>query len=699
MATSYTRNLKLRVNSNLTADAKYNLERLDLLGSTFLTDSTDTLNIRSQTDIQIEPESADIGGSGTGGTLTVGTANHSLSAMTVYASAFNLNSPLSLLDQAAGGTRSLLLRYKSDVNGAVDTSASRTLSVDLEGGDRSLTLAGNLSILGSSITMTAPGVANLIVPTTGTLATLSGSETLTNKVIDAASNTLSNIGNASIAASAGIVYSKLNLVGSITAADIVAAAGIPYSKLTLSGSILNADVSAGAAIARSKLAAGNASQVLINDGSGNFSSEASLAISRGGTGAASSNAALNNLLPSQSGNTGKVLSTDGSSTSWVSVGLGSVTSVDLSAPVEFTVSGNPITTSGVLTLTKVAQSANRVWAGPTAGGAAVPTFRSLVVADIPTGVDHGGLAGLADDDHTQYHTDGRALTWLGTRSTNDLPEGSSLYFTDERAQDAVGNILIDSADLDFSYNDATPSATAVLTTTGVTATSYGAGALIPQFTVDAKGRITAASNVAVSIGSSAVVDFTEAAQDAVGGALVDSASIDFTYNDGAGTITAAVLPAGVNHNSLLNYEVARHIDHSAVQIATSATSGLTGGGTIESTRTLLVDPTAATATAPAESDVLLFADASNSNALRRTTLADVLNLNTRLVTATWAPLDGTTKNVLHSFGTTDISVSIYDIDTGTDLFVDLITRSDSNNVSLTSSQAPTGSGWRILVRK
>lgn len=52
--------------------------------------------------------------------------------------------------------------------------------------------------------------------------------------------------------------------------------------------------------------------------------------------------------------------------------------------------------------------------------------------------DHGLLPGLGDDDHLQYHTDGRALTWLGTRSTADLPENINyLYFTDARAQSAV----------------------------------------------------------------------------------------------------------------------------------------------------------------------------------------------------------------------------------------------------------------------
>lgn len=46
-----------------------------------------------------------------------------------------------------------------------------------------------------------------------------------------------------------------------------------------------------------------------------------------------------------------------------------------------------------------------------------------------------------------------------------------------------------------------------------------------------------------TIDSTYVSDFAEAAQDAVGGILTDSTSIDFTYNDGANTITATVITA------------------------------------------------------------------------------------------------------------------------------------------------------------
>lgn len=53
--------------------------------------------------------------------------------------------------------------------------------------------------------------------------------------------------------------------------------------------------------------------------------------------------------------------------------------------------------------------------------------------------------------------------------------------------------------------------------------------------------------------SSAGAGYTdEQAQDAVGTILTDTSSIDFTYDDAGNTISAVVLPAGVDHNSLAN---------------------------------------------------------------------------------------------------------------------------------------------------
>lgn len=63
---------------------------------------------------------------------------------------------------------------------------------------------------------------------------------------------------------------------------------------------------------------------------------------------------------------------------------GTVTSVALSVPAEFSVSGSPVTTTGTLAVSKANQNANLVYAGPSSGGAAAPAFRALVAADMPT---------------------------------------------------------------------------------------------------------------------------------------------------------------------------------------------------------------------------------------------------------------------------------------------------------------------------
>lgn len=77
-----------------------------------------------------------------------------------------------------------------------------------------------------------------------------------------------------------------------------------------------------------------------------------------------------------------------------------------------------------------------------------------------------------------------------------------------------------------------------LKTTGVIEGTYGDADSVGQFTVDDKGRLTNAQNVDISITSSSITDFTEAAQDAIGSSLTDTTTIDLTYDDAANTIEA-----------------------------------------------------------------------------------------------------------------------------------------------------------------
>lgn len=75
----------------------------------------------------------------------------------------------------------------------------------------------------------------------------------------------------------------------------------------------------------------------------------------------------------------------GGSKGWHSLTSGgTVTSVGLSLPAIFSVSGSPVTASGTLTASLASQTGNLVWASPN-GSSGAPTFRALVGDDLASG--------------------------------------------------------------------------------------------------------------------------------------------------------------------------------------------------------------------------------------------------------------------------------------------------------------------------
>jgi hypothetical protein len=117
------------------------------------------------------------------------------------------------------------------------------------------------------------------------------------------------------------------------------------------------------------------------------------------------------------GNVFKVSENGGAYVNLVGGGSGTVTSVGLSLPGIFSVSGSPVTTSGTLTATLATQSANTVFAGPASGSAAAPAFRSLVAADIPS-ISAGTVTGTANRsaffNGSGVLADSADLTWDGS---------------------------------------------------------------------------------------------------------------------------------------------------------------------------------------------------------------------------------------------------------------------------------------------
>ncbi len=275
-----------------------------------------------------------------------------------------------------------------------------------------------------------------------------------------------------------------------------------------------------------------------------------VAIADGGTSASTANAAFNNLAPSQTGNAGKILTTDGTNTSWTTSGtytdeqaqdaVGSIltdtstidfTYDDAANQITAVIAVNSITNSlisptAAIDATKIANGSvsstefqyldgvtsalqtqlnskiNLTEKAAASGVATLDGTTRIPLAQIPTSVlinagtwnattntptlaNGTGVSGyfyvvsvagtvnfgagnitFAVGDWVYYNgsiwqksinsnlvnsVNGQQGTVVLT--TSDISEGSNLYYTDERAQDAVGGILADTATIAFTYND------------------------------------------------------------------------------------------------------------------------------------------------------------------------------------------------------------------------------------------------------
>jgi len=118
-----------------------------------------------------------------------------------------------------------------------------------------------------------------------------------------------------------------------------------------------------------------------------------------------------------------------------------------------------------------------------------------------------------------------------------------------------------------------------LATTSVTAASYGSATAVPGYTVDAYGRLTAASNTTIAIPSTAVTDFTEATQDVAGAQLATNGShtgITATYDDGGdGAVDLALVTENVQ--DITGAQIATNGSHTGI----TATYDDAGDGAVD----------------------------------------------------------------------------------------------------------------------
>lgn len=137
----------------------------------------------------------------TGGVTTFSAGSTGFTPSTPTAGVVTLGG---ILNPASGGTGVNNNTYTITLGGSVVTAGAFTTSG------------------ANPLTLTTTGSTNVTLPTAGTLATLAGAETLTNKTMSGASNTFSNIGNSSLTNSS-VTYNGVSVAlgssGTITAVN------------------------------------------------------------------------------------------------------------------------------------------------------------------------------------------------------------------------------------------------------------------------------------------------------------------------------------------------------------------------------------------------------------------------------------------------------------------------------------------------
>jgi len=112
-------------------------------------------------------------------------------------------------------------------------------------------------------------------------------------------------------------------------------------------------------------------------------------------------------------------------------GTGTVTSVAMTVPSILSVAGTPVTTTGTLAVTLATQTANTIFAGPSSAGPSVPTFRTLVTADMPAGT--GTVTSVALTMPTGFTISGSPVTTSGTLGATLASQSQKVFLASPTA--------------------------------------------------------------------------------------------------------------------------------------------------------------------------------------------------------------------------------------------------------------------------
>jgi hypothetical protein len=176
-------------------------------------------------------------------------------------------------------------------------------------------------------------------------------------------------------------------------------------------------------------------------------------ISNGGTGASTANDAFNALAPTQTGNSGKYLTTDGTNTSWAVNPLGTVTSVATGTGL----TGGTITTSGTISIdsTVVTLTGSQTLTNKTLTTPVQTSYESWTSTSAPSYTE--GLLWYDSTAHAlaYYNDSSNATVHIGqdlqvkviNNTGSTIANGSPVYITGTSSGQTYPNIALAKADV------------------------------------------------------------------------------------------------------------------------------------------------------------------------------------------------------------------------------------------------------------